>query len=246
VSHVDPEILALLALGETAAHPQDGRHLPGCPACQDDLSQLSGIVSLARAANGDHWLTDPPPGLWPRIAAEAGLDTDPADHAGPAITGPRPLTERRRRRADRPWWQRPAAAAVAALIVGAATALGIQHYRGTPPPTVTGRFALRPLAQFPQWKGASGTAVMERSTSGQSLKVMLKAPARPGFYEVWLLAKDGVKMISLGDLDPGHDGTFALPPGVDLRFYTRVDVSLQAFNGDPAHSAISVVRGTLP
>jgi hypothetical protein len=53
-------------------------------------------------------------------------------------------------------------------------------------------------------------------------------------------------MISLGDLNTGHDGTFALPPGVDLHNYTRVDVSLQAFNGNPVHSANSVVRGTLP
>jgi hypothetical protein len=295
VSHVDPDVLALLALGETAAHPGEGRHLPGCPACQQDLSQLSDVVSLARASDGDDWLIDPPPELWPRIAAEAGLDLDPGNQAGlstastvpgstaPASPGPPGLNPASpspastvpagpspastvpaglspastvpampgapswlRRRPDRRWWQRPAAAAGAALIVGAGAALGLQHYRSAPPPTVTGRFVLRPLAQFPQWKGASGSAVIEHGVFGQSLKVMLRAPVRHGFYEVWLLARDGVKMISLGDLDPGHDGTFSLPPGVDLRIYTRVDVSLQTFNGNPVHSASIVVRGTLP
>ena len=273
--HVDPEILALLALGETADQPGEEGHLPGCPACRQDLGQLSDVVSLARAADGDHWLIDPPPELWPRIAAEAGLDLESGNPAGPhpvnlnpvspgpaspgpagtdgtdgdgtgdAATAPGPPT-RLRRRPDRPWWQRPAAAAAAALLVGAGAALGIQHYRSAPPPTVIGRFALRPLAQFPQWKDAGGSAVMERSASGQSLKVTLRAPDRHGFYEVWLLATDGVKMISLGDLDPGRVGTFTLPPGVDLHFYNRVDVSLQPFNGNPVHSASSVVRGTLP
>jgi anti-sigma-K factor RskA len=111
---------------------------------------------------------------------------------------------------------------------------------------VIGRTALRPLAQFPQWKGASGIAVMERTASGRQLKVSLRAPARHGFYEVWLLATDGVKMISLGDLDHSRNGLFTMPPGVDLQLYTRVDISLQQFNGNPVHSAISVVRGTLP
>ena len=47
----------------------------------------------------------------------------------------------------------------------------------------------------------------------------LHAPRRPGFYEVWLLARDGISMISLGDLNAGHTGTFTVPPGTDLRDY---------------------------
>src|ERR1039457_6191784 len=39
--------------------------------------------------------------------------------------------------------------------------------------------------------------------------------------------RNGVSMISLGDLDADHDGTFAVPPGVDLRNYSRIDISLQ-------------------
>jgi hypothetical protein len=39
---------------------------------------------------------------------------------------------------------------------------------------------------------------------------------------------------------------FALPPGTDLRFYSRVDISLQPFNGSTAHSSVSVVRGPVP
>jgi anti-sigma-K factor RskA len=87
---------------------------------------------------------------------------------------------------------------------------------------------------------------MERGTSGRMLSVTLRAPSRPGFYEVWLLARDGVKMISLGDLNRDHTGLFAMPPGVDLADYSRIDISLQPFNGSLLHSRDSVVRGTLP
>ena len=53
-------------------------------------------------------------------------------------------------------------------------------------------------------------------------------------------------MISLGDLNAGQTGTFIIPPRTDLRNYSRIDVSLQPFNGSTQHSKISVVRGSLP
>jgi hypothetical protein len=37
-----------------------------------------------------------------------------------------------------------------------------------------------------------------------------------------------------------------MPPGVDLANYSRIDVSLQPFNGSTLHSRTSVVRGSLP
>ena len=44
-----------------------------------------------------------------------------------------------------------------------------------------------------------------RATGSQQLMVVtLHAPQRSGFYEVWLLARNGVSMISLGDLNPGE------------------------------------------
>ena len=43
-------------------------------------------------------------------------------------------------------------------------------------------------------------------------------------------------MISLGDLNAGHTGTFVIPPGTDLSNYSRIDISLQPFNGSTQHS----------
>ena len=44
--HVDPDTLALLALGEKVADGEDRRHLAECAACSADLN------ALQRAADG--------------------------------------------------------------------------------------------------------------------------------------------------------------------------------------------------
>jgi hypothetical protein len=87
---------------------------------------------------------------------------------------------------------------------------------------------------------------MASGPAGRQLTVSLTAPRRAGFYEVWLLARNGTSMISLGDLDASHTGRFDMPPGVDLANYSRIDISLQSFNGSTLHARTSVVRGTLP
>ena len=42
-----------------------------------------------------------------------------------------------------------------------------------------------------------------------------------------------------------ESGTFALPAGLDLSEYPIVDVSDEPVDGNPAHSSVSIVRGTL-
>ncbi len=87
---------------------------------------------------------------------------------------------------------------------------------------------------------------MTQSGSGRLPNVTLHASPGRGFFEVWLLGRGGVKMISLGDLSSDHAGTFSMPPGVNLAYYTRIDISLRPFNGTTSHSKISVVPGSLP
>jgi hypothetical protein len=134
----------------------------------------------------------------------------------------------------------------AGLIIGIAGTAGIVRLTQAPATRVVAQIALSPLPQFPQWQDAAGTAVMRATASQQLMVVTLHAPRQPGFYEVWLLARDGTSMISLGDLNAGHTGTFVIPPGTDLRNYSRIDISLQPFDGSTQHSKTSVVRGSLP
>jgi Anti-sigma-K factor rskA len=283
VSHLDPEVVALIALGQdppeapgaagqNAAGQNAGEHLAGCADCRSEVDEFAAVVAVARRGDGAPSLTPPPPDLWDRIAAAAGLDTDhpapvpagvsdpevPATPADPAPADPTPAdpapadpAPARPARPLRPWWRRrPVAAGLAAaaagLIIGAGGAIGVHQLTRPPAARVVASIPLRPLAQFPQWHGASGTAVMATGPDGRQLTVRLTAPRRPGFYEVWLLARNGVSMISLGDLDAAHAGKFVMPPGVDLRNYSRIDVSLQPFNGSTQHARTSVVRGALP
>ena len=295
MSHTDPMIMALRALGETAGTPQDEEHTQTCADCRRELAQLTEIVDLARHTRPGEDLEQPPPAVWDRIAAAVGpaangavspaMDSPAANGAvspamdspvPPAVTGttsPSAVTQRETpgagnghrgtapgsvqgtgapgRRGIRAGGRRgrlvtALAGAAAGLIIGIGGTAGIVQLTKAPATRVVAQIELSPLPAFPQWQGATGTAVM-RATAGQQVMVVtLHAPQRPGFYEVWLLARNGVSMISLGDLNSDHTGTFTVPPGVDLRNYSRIDVSLQPFNGSTLHSKTSVVRGSLP
>ena len=251
MAHVDPEVIALIALGEDAGTPDDRAHLADCESCQAELRRLAETVTVARQGGAGDLLVSPPPELWSRIAADADVaSVDGASTAGDggSAVPPGDAPARRRRRRWPVLTGRPAVAALC-LVAGVIIALaGVAIFRGEQhvlPARVVGRISLHPLPQFPQWQSARGTAVMESDPAGLRLQVRVRAPARQGFLEVWLLARNGVSMISLGDLGRGQSGEFDVPPGVDLRNYSRIDVSLQQFNGSTAHSKISVLRGRL-
>jgi anti-sigma factor RsiW len=232
VSHTDPEILALRALGETAGTARDAEHAGTCPRCRAELARLTEVVQLARAEGAGERLQAPPPQVWDRISAAAGPRIRPR-------RGLRPGRPRRRLATG-------LAGLAAGLIIGIAGTAGIVQLTQAPATRVVAQVALSPLPQFPQWQDAAGTAVMRATASQQLMVVSLHAPRQPGFYEVWLLARDGGSMISLGDLNARHTGTFVIPPGTNLHNYSRIDISLQPFDGSTQHSKTSVVRGSLP
>lgn len=257
MSHTDPEILALRALGETAGTAADAEHAASCAHCRAELARLAAVVRLARDTEPGETLQAPPPPLWDRIAAAAG--TSPALN-GAATSGktpektpaqsleeaPAPVSRQPRLAWPRGRLASALAGLAAGVIIGIGGGIGVAQVSQAPPARVVARIELSPLPQFPQWQGTTGTAVMRSTASQQEIVITLRAPARPGFYEAWLLARDGVSMISLGDLSAEHTGTFTVPSGVDLRDYSRIDISLQPFDGSTQHSKASVVRGSLP
>jgi Anti-sigma-K factor rskA len=242
VSHTDPEILALRALGETAGTADDAEHAGTCAHCRSELARLTEVVQLARHDGPEEPLETPPPQVWDRIAAAVGTDLNGYGTAAPAANGTSaPAAGRSPRRLAA-----GLAGLAAGLIIGIGGTAGVAQLTKAPATRVVAQIELRPLPEFPQWQYATGTAVMRATASQQVMVVTLRAPERPGFYEVWLLARNGVSMISLGDLNADHTGTFVIPPGVDLRNYSRIDISLQPFTGSTQHSKTSVVRGSLP
>lgn len=65
-----------------------------------------------------------------------------------------------------------------------------------------------------------------------------------GYREVWSISTDLPRLTSVGILTEGS-GKLDLPEGVDMAAFAVVDVSDESFDGDPAHSGNSIVRGQL-
>jgi len=215
----------------------------------DQIAAATGVadpVTAPPAPTEAVWDQPPPTQALPSTESRPLTQSRPATQAR-GVTEPdrqdRPAPNRRRMRV------RIAIAAAAGIVVGAGAAVGISQLVSSSPAPAAVAVAssrLQPLPQFPQWRDASGSAVMRLASATQTLDVTLSAPKESGFYEVWLLGRDGVSMISLGDLSSSHTGSFTIPPGTDLKFYSRIDVSLQPFDGSTVHSKTSVVRGSLP
>ncbi|WP_406036978.1 anti-sigma factor [Micromonospora sp. NBC_00898] len=71
-------------------------------------------------------------------------------------------------------------------------------------------------------------------------------PKVPGYYEVWLIDPKTMQMFSVGTLSKGSgDDLLPMPPNVDLRTYSVVDLSAEQYDNKPAHSGDRLLRGTL-
>lgn len=260
--------LALVAVGERLSDDLE-RHILECPPCLEAAAAWAELADLA--AIGNSTADVPPPGtdVWAAIGAALALPDGPptagppsvdasrpvatdasgdeaTDHAPPALssdqTGPAPagtvvpLTGRRPARR----WLVPVAAAAAgiALAVGAAVV-------GQQP----GPDQLRAVADLtvvpggPVTGSTLGSAELMSTSQAQMVRVAVDdLPRGSGSYEVWLFDGTG-DMVSLGFLHDGQ-GTFVVPQGVDTERFNTVDVSDEPGDGNPAHSGISVVRGT--
>ena len=91
----------------------------------------------------------------------------------------------------------------------------------------------------------TGSAVIDRLPDGRrELVVTSTGDDAQGYREVWLLAPDATSMVSLGTME-GTEAHFELPADLDLSRYPVVDVSDEPYDGDPAHSGDSILRGEL-
>jgi anti-sigma-K factor RskA len=228
--HLDPDTTALLAIGEVAK-PSDREHLAECAQCADDVSALARAAAVGRSTLSAGDLIAPDPRVWSRISEELSL----APELAPAPV----VTLRPRSRLRRLQLVLAAAAAIALVFGGLATWQSLQ-------PAPESVLATATLDALPAWPGATGRATVETSAKGdRSLHVSVDAPSPPaGFLEVWLMTSDAKRLVSLGVVS-GASGTFAIPAGVDITQYVLVDISDQPYNGNPAHSGNSIVRGQL-
>lgn len=254
MQHVDPEVLALLALGEQdAASEAEHVHLRSCPQCRAEADELAMVASRARAA-GEETLVAPPDHVWDRITAELAPEASAAGH-GPVDGGtPATGTDRgaevvdlaSRRRRPVLWGAVAAGVALLAGVGGGVAWERAQSPLPSPAPTPVA-VAEADLEALPDWTGSTGRAVVEELPDGErEIQVSLGGTdtSADGYREVWLIAEDLSGMVSLGMLE-GDDGAFPVPEGLDLERYSLVDVSEELFDGDPTHSGDSIVRGGL-
>lgn len=222
MAHCEPQTLSLIALGEEPS-AEDALHLVTCDTCRRDWESMRATVEVARDLDDDELLT-PPDHVWAAIAEEISADS------GTIV----PMRSRRR---VAPWI---ALAAAVGVVLGGV--VGASLMRSTPPEIVAS-VALEPLADY----STTGTATVEVVDGTEMLAVDVSGlPSTDGYFEVWLLAPDASSMIALGTLGAGESTVLPLPAGVSLADYPVVDISAEPYDGNPAHSTDSVVRGTLP
>ncbi|MDE0974727.1 MAG: anti-sigma factor [Candidatus Nanopelagicales bacterium] len=229
MSHLDPDTIALIAIGESAL-PSDIEHVRGCLPCQGELDELTAVASSARAVNSEDRPVDAPAQIWDRIEAELAADSR---------TIPAPVTPQVHRKSRAMF---ALAASVGILIGGLGTYTVVASNSANPSPTLVAQAALEPL------RGVTEPAVasVQQIDGREVLYVQASGlPATDGFYEVWLLAPDSLDMISIGMLDASEGGKFPLPAGIYLAAFPVVDISLERFDGDVTHSTDSILRGTL-
>jgi len=68
------------------------------------------------------------------------------------------------------------------------------------------------------------------------------------YLEAWLMDATGTRLLPLGALARHGEefrGEFTIPAGLPPGEFNRVDVSAEQFDGNPAHSAVSLLRGDL-
>ena len=245
--HTNPDLLALLALGEDVAAEEDSVHISGCPDCRAELAAFSAAAGNVRRA-GESTLVAPRPEVWQQISRELGFRDPSAPATAVARPAEPPALVPAPAQAANPGRVRLAAfvlAAALALAVG--VGLGANLNRVTP--TGEREVAAVPLNALPGWSGSSGRAVVEEDAEGnRTLVVAIESPhAADGPREVWMTTSSAEPMIAMGYLKEDGQGRFPIEPSVDLKKFQLIDISQEpAGDQNFRHSGKSILRGKLP
>jgi hypothetical protein len=214
------------------------------------LDALAALGATARAYDAaDYAHIDVPDDLWTDVADELDvspapdeadeLDVSPApDEADELDVSPAPdeaaPTFGRRPAQLAPWL---AAAAVVALLAGI-TGWWIGR-ADTPTGTPVASADLEALTA----EGSATAELLDRD--GELVLDVAIDGISPGdgYLEVWLVDPGITQLVSLGPVR--SDGRYVLPEGLNPAEVPVVDVSVEPFDGSPAHSGNSVFRGSL-
>ena len=128
----------------------------------------------------------------------------------------------------------------AALLVVVGVGSILRQQGSTRSGSVVASAALKPI-DAPAGSGGSIRAVTHAGTGSLTVRTSaLVQPTGRHYYEVWLLNPSTKKMLPVGVLPPSGASKYTMPSSI-MRGYSAVDISLQANNGNPAHSTVSVL-----
>lgn len=227
MSHLDPDRLAMIAMGEDPTS-EETAHTTDCTECAIELAEIEHTVSVGRATASIGDLETPPERVWEGILTDvrAAKDREQQDAA------PRRSSVLTR--------------ALVGLAAGIVLVVGIGGVWSVTRSAQVVELASATLDAFPDHAGSEGQATVVESSDGTlEVRVALDSDAADaGFREVWLIRADASALVSLGTLE-GSDGVFSVPADVDIHDYVLVDISQEDDDGDPAHSGDSIVRGEL-
>lgn len=256
VSHPDDDTLAVLALGEEVDRVV-AAHVASCVQCGAEIQSYSRVVLAGRALEpADAPLVMPPRAVWDRIAADIGLDpallplqAPPSEHAGPdrefddpASARPPAPVDLDARRTSTGRARSRAGLLVAASVAGALLGVGATlSWQALDDPDTVAFTVLEPLPG----KAASGEVKLVGTGEKRELNLLLDTDAPDDAYlQVWLMSPDLQRMVPVGVLEDGV-GFWRVPAELDIDEFPVVDVSIEPFDGNAAHSTDSLVRGQL-
>lgn len=266
-----PDLVALLR-GQLSqpATLQAGLHLETCAECRGGLVDAvvaHALMTRAVATTGRRLLGEAPsadtpvdpavdPAVDPPVAGEQPAPAPAAPSQHPVAPVVPPVSGRRRRAT-----LAVAAAALVAVGVGggiaAATLLdddaaGGSTVASTPtdaPSTTPAMPTAAPASTTLRPVRGNGTGSLWLTPRDGRAELTLRTAGMPAagareYYYAWLLDAEGSRLLPLGQVATSGTTTFEVDPAV-LAEYAQVDVSLERDDGDPGHSADSLLRGTL-
>src|SRR5829696_5160471 len=223
--------------------------MTSCPGCcsgssTGPRSPWSATTWPAATTAAASWPSSPPP---PPTRRRRRRQRFPGSWPGTPFPGSRPPRRLRARPAPPPASARRGRPSNPTLRPDPAGGGG--RWSGWPPPSPGPLRSGRPSSTVALAGvgavAASGQASMAGDGGDRRMTVTSAGlPAlRPGqYYEVWLLDPDRGTVFPVGVLPRDGEGRFTLPASVVGR-YQAIDVSLEADDGDPAHSKRSLLRG---